>query len=390
MVSFDKLRAFQDSLSEIGIGGNDLAIYLDSRPVYRYFSGFQNIEEQIPVNPGTYYRMFSMTKPITAVAALQLFEEGAFLLSDPVADYLPEFANVNVRATDENGKEVIRPAAEIMRVSDLFKMTAGFDYNLNSPSLTALYSRTGNQFTTREFMEALAKEPLAFEPDSHWEYSLCHDVLAALVERVSGVRYADYVQERIFTPLNMKSASFHPTKGQEMNYCIRYYKDPENGLLKRGDQTNPYQLSPNMDSGGAGSSMTVDDYARFACALTNKGFSKETGARILAPSTVDLMRTNTLDAVQLHDLYRSSPFHKRWGFGWGLAVRTLYDKAAAGTVASPGIFGWSGAWGTFVVMDPEKKLTLVYGEQGVDTKSEYIHRRLENFMYLACEYEGIL
>ena len=371
MMNFERLRAFQDSLWERGIPGNDLAIYLDSKPVYRYFSGYQDIEAKIPINPNTLYKMFSMTKPVTCAAALKLCEEGKFHLNDFVDWYLPEFAGTK------------------MRIVHLFTMAAGLDYNLESPSLMDLYERTNCDFSTREFVEALAKEPLQFEPGTHWCYSLCHDVLGALIEVVSGKSFGEYLRENFFEPLGMKSATFHATPGQEMNYAIRYRKDPESGNFVRSDQSNPYQRSLRFESGGAGLSMTVDDYAKFACMLTRRG-TTEYGERILSSRTVDLMRTNFLNPTQIDDLWHSADDFHRWGLGWGLGVRTVYDKTAYGTFGADTAFGWGGAWGTYLTMDPENKLTLVYAEQAENTEGAYIQRRLESFMYEACEGEGLI
>ena len=384
-MNFKALSDFQDSLIDLGIGGNDCAVYVDGKQVYRHFSGWQNLEEGIKINDKTVYRMFSMTKPITCVAAMQLFEKGGFLLNDPVSDYLPEFANMKIRKILADGTETFVSAQKPMLVQHLFEMSAGLDYVLDAPPLLKLKEETNNLYTTREAARAIAQKPLLFEPGEHWFYSLGHDVIGALIEVISGEKFGDYLKNHIFEPLGMRESGFEMDKILADRICHRYGFD-ENGKFVRGCEENQYRLSKNFESGGAGLSMTVDDYARFACAMTNRGVSKD-GVRILAGRTVDLMRTNRLNQTQLDDLWRTPG---RAGYGWGLGVRTLYSPAVSGSATPIGEFGWGGAWGTYVIMDPSNKVTVVYAEQGVDTKGPYIQRRIRNIAYAALEYEGFI
>jgi len=385
-MDFKRVSEFQDGLKDLGIAGNDITIYVDGKEVYRHFSGYQNIEKNILVNKDTMYRMFSMTKPITCAAAMQLFEEGRFLLNEKVENYLPEFKDMMVQTLDYNGAPSLKPAQKKMEIQHLFQMGAGLTYNLQTAPLKELYEKTNYDYTTEEFVKAIAKSPLIYEPGEHWYYSLAHDVLARLVEVWSGMTFGEYVQKHIFDPLEMTSATFHLTDEDRSKLCLRYGFD-ENGKFVLGDQRNEYQLSPRLESGGAGSSMTVDDYAKFAWAMTNGGVGLN-GNRILASRTIDLMREDTLNDKQYEDLFTSG--EAREGYSYGLGVRTMYDKAASGSASPVGEFGWGGAWGTFTLMDPENKLCLVFGEQGVDTQSVYIQRRLRNLAYAACEWEGLI
>lgn len=394
-MTFKEIQAFQDSLIGMGIGGNDLAICVDHKPVYRYMTGFQNMDHNIPTNRDTMYKMFSMTKPITCIAALQLFEKGVFLLNDPVAEYLPEFRDMKVRV-GKNPNEICAPETEAVEVRDavhqieiqhLFTMTAGLDYNLQSEPLQELEARTGGQYSTAEFIRAVAKSPLMYEPGTHWAYSLAHDVIGRLIEVWSGMSFGEYLQKNIFDPLGMKTASFHPAKELRERYMIRCDFGEDGKTLVPGEQQNPYQISPNMESGGAGLSMTVDDYAKFTSTLANRGIS-ENGERIIAGRTIDLMKENFLDPQQYRDIFASSTL--RQGYGYGLGVRTLHSRAAGGAAGPVGEFGWGGAWGTYMLADTDNRLAIVYGEQGVDTKGEYIQRRIRNLAYAALEWEGIL
>ena len=294
-MNWDILRQFQDGLADLGIAGNDLAVYVKGREVYRHFSGWQNMEKQIPITARTLYRMFSMTKIVTCAAALQLMEEGRFLMNDPVSDYLPEFGQMRVRR--ENGTVTL--AEKPLLIHHLFTMTSGIDYDLKSPELLKALEKYGDQITTRQFAQAIAERPLQFEPGSHWLYGFSHDVLGALIEVLSGKRLSDYLKERIFDPLSIKEAWFRAPRDRMADMCLRYGRDKD-GNWHLADQENHHQPGEQFESGGGGLIMTVDDYARFACALTAGGTAQD-GTRILAGRTVDLMRTNTLNPTQMED-----------------------------------------------------------------------------------------
>ncbi len=394
-MTFQDIRSFQDSLFSMGISGNDLAIYVDHKPVYRYMTGFQNIEKNIPTNRDTMYKMFSMTKPITCTAALQLFEKGVFLLNDRVMDYLPEFADMKVRigknpngiCTPDMEAVEVRDAVRKIEIQHLFTMTAGLDYNLEAEPLQKLAAQTDGQYSTAEFIRAVAESSLMYEPGTHWAYSLAHDVIGRLIEVWSGMSFGEYLQKNIFDPLEMKTASFHPKKELRERYMIRCGFGEDGKTIVPGEQQNPYQISSKMESGGAGLSMTIDDYAKFACTLANRGVS-ENGVRIIAGRTIDLMKENFLDPQQYRDIFGSSTL--RQGYGYGLGVRTLYSRAESGAVGPVGEFGWGGAWGTYMLADTDNNLAIVYGEQGVDTKGDYIQRRIRNLTYAALEWEGII
>ncbi len=380
-MNWNALRHFQDSLQDLGIAGNDLAVYVKSEPVYRYCTGWQNREKQIPISERTLYRMFSMSKLITCAAALQLLEEGAFLMNDPLSDYLPEFSRMLVK---QEGA-FPRPAENPLLIHHLFTMTSGIDYDLDAPEIVRALEKYGDQISTRQMARAIAEKPLQFEPGSHWLYGLSHDVLGALIEAVSGKRFSDYLRERIFEPLDMKDTWFREPKDRSGDVCLRYGLDNQ-GKWILSDQQNHLQPGSQFESGGAGLTMTVDDYARFACALTAGGIGKN-GGRILAGRTVGLMRTNTLGPVQLNDFWQTSA---RQGYGYGFGVRTMMDPAVSGSPTPAGEFGWGGAWGSYTLLDPVTHVTIVYAEQAEDTKGPFIQRRLRNMVYAALEWEGCL
>ena len=390
------IEQFQESLKDIGIAGNDLAIYVKGREVYRYMTGYQNIEKGIRTNRDTMYKMFSMTKPITCAAALQLFEKGKFLLNEPLCDYLPEFKQMKVRVGKEPGaicldteeEQTLKDAENLIEIQHLFEMGAGLDYALETEQILALAKRTDWKFTTAEFVKAIADRPLVYEPGTHWVYSLAHDVIGRLIEVWSDMRFGDYVKKNIFEPLGMTTATFHTTEEQNEHLMLRYGFGEDGKTFELGDQVNHYQMSPNLDSGGAGSSMTVDDYGKFAMAMANRGVGAN-GERILAGRTIDLMKENFLTPEQNRDMFESSK--SREGYGYGLGVRTLVDRAVCGDAGPKGAeFGWGGAWGTYTCFDTADNVALVYAEQAVDTQSVYIQRRIRNMVYAALEWEGLI
>ena len=375
-----QLARFQDGLSAMGIAGNDLAVCLNGKMVYRHCTGWQDIGQGIPIMEQTLYRMFSMTKLITCAAALQLWEQGGFLMNDPVADYLPEFARMTVREGD-----TLREAAQPVLIQHLFSMTSGIDYDLGCPEILRAMEQHGEGITTRQLVRAIAEKPLQFEPGTHWLYGLSHDVLGALIEVVSGQRFSDYLREHILEPLGMHSTWFREPGERRKDVCIRYGLDAE-GAWHRADQGNPLQPGEQYESGGAGLTMTVDDYVRFSCAMTARGKSRE-GVRILAGRTVDLMCRNCLNEQQLQDMWQTPA---RQGYGYGFGVRTMLSPAMSGSPTDMGEFGWGGAWGSYTLLDPDSGVTIVYAEQAEDTKSPYIQRRLRNMVYAALDWEGLL
>ena len=379
-----RLMEFQDSLEDMGIAGNDLAIYVDDREVYRYIRGMSHIEPNVPLGAGTLYRMYSMTKPVTCAAAMRLYEEGRFLMNDPVSEYLPEFSSMAVARQTSRGVEIL-PAHEPVLISHLFNMTSGIDYDMEHAFVKEALEKYGDEITTRQIVKAIACKPLLFEPGSHWMYGLNHDVLGALIEVITGKSFSAYLQEAIFDPLDMHDTWFREPEERTKDVCGRYGKNAD-GAWAEYSSDNVLQPGKRFESGGAGLTMTVDDYARFACAMTRKGLGVN-GERILAGRTVDLMRSNTLNDALLADMWETPT---RVGYGYGYGVRTLVDASMSGSPSSVGEFGWGGAWGSYTLMDPDNRVTIVYAEQAYDTKGPFIQRRLRNLAYSYLEWEGLI
>ena len=387
IISFDDLKAYQDSLQKYGVAGNDLAVYVNFKPVYRYMTGWQNMEERRQITKDTVYKMYSMTKPVAVTAAMQLYECGLFQLDDELSRYLPEFTNMQVYEKSAVGTTRIVPAKEPIRIRHLFEMTAGFDYSKDSEEMKQWISQANSNHTLADFTKLLARLPLQFEPGTHWLYGTSHDVLARFVEVLTGMTIGEYMKKYIFDPIGMASATFHMTAEQERNLCV-HYKLGSNGNLERETNYVSMYCGPRMEGGGAGLVMTVDDYAKFTAMLTNRGVA-ENGERILAGATVDLIRTNRLTAGLLEDYVNVFPSCA--GYGYGLGVRTLIDRAQNGALSPLGEFGWSGALGTYMSADPTNKVAFVHAMQATkDENRPRIRKAIQSLVYAALEYEGIL
>ncbi|MEC0125275.1 serine hydrolase domain-containing protein [Paenibacillus pabuli] len=374
-MDFKPLASFMDRITSWRIPWAEVLVLHQNDTVFHYRSGLANLEEKTPIGDGAIFNLYSMTKIMTCVAALQLVERGQLLLSDPISDYLPEYAEMTVKKTLSNGEVRLEKATRVITVRDLFTMTAGFSYDVGSPSIQEAVKSTNGTLPTRDFAKALSKEPLLFEPGTHWNYSMCHDVLGALVEVVSGRRFGTYLREEITAPLGMNDTAFDLNDEQQARLIPQYVYNDELEKAVRMDG-NGFRVGTELESGGAGLLSTVSDYALFLNALTGRGTSPE-GVRILSQASVDLMRTD-----HLNDMTRSDySWDHMNGYGYGLGVRTHISKSGSGSLSSLGEFGWSGAAGCMAIIDPDSELTVMYAQHLLNNQEPYIHRRLRNIVY---------
>ncbi len=332
---FEHTKKFCDSFLPLGLPGFDLAVYKDGKCVLRHRNGYRDLENKIPMNGEERYNIYSCSKVITCTAAMQLWERGMFSLEDKLSDYMPEFAEMSVKT--ESG--IIKAEKPIL-IRHLFEMTAGFSYHCQSPSLKQACTDTHGRCPTRDVMKYLAKEPLLFEPGDRWEYSLCHDVLAALVEVISGVPFYEYVQTNIFTPLGMCDSTFLLSDAALDSIAPQYRF--ENGCaVNVGKPIVNYKLGCEYASGGAGCISTVDDYMKFLEGL-------RTGV-LLKPETVSYMKEDRLTEHQKRT-YWSRDTH-----GYGLGVRCpMGDERYVD-------FGWGGAACAYLAVDTENSISLYFG-----------------------------
>ncbi|MFK0521840.1 serine hydrolase domain-containing protein [Paenibacillus illinoisensis] len=374
-MDFKPLASFIDRITSWRIPWAEVMVIHQNNTVFHYRNGYANLEENTPITDGAIFNLYSMTKIMTCVAALQLVERGHMLLSDPVSDYMPEFAEMNVKKIMPNGEVRLEKATRAITVRDLFTMTAGFSYDVGAPSIKEAVQSTDGKLPTREFAKAIAKEPLLFEPGTHWNYSMCHDVLGALIEVVSGRRFGTYLQEEITGPLGMNDTVFDLNDEQQSRLIPQYAYNDELEKAIRMDG-NGFRVGSELESGGAGLLSTVRDYALFLNALTGRGTSPE-GVRILSQASVELMRTDHLNEMTRPDY----SWDHMGGYGYGLGVRTHISKSESGSLSPHGEFGWSGAAGCMAIIDPDSGLTVMYAQHLLNSQEPYIQRRLRNVVY---------
>lgn len=346
---FEKTKALCDSFLDMGIPGFDLMVCKDGECVLRYMNGYSDRENQIRMSGKELYNIYSCSKPITCVAAMQLWEKGLFSLDDKLSDYMPEYAQMTVK-TDKG----IVPAQNPIRIHHLFEMTSGLNYDVQSPSLRRLRENTNGTCPTREVARAIANEPLSFDPGAQYLYSLAHDVLAALVEIWSGQKFEVYVKEHIFTPLSMTHSDFLLPLEEYQKvvplYCTSNIKLHPNGNVPM------YRLGSEHASGGAGCVSTVEDYMKFIEEL-------RTGERLIKRDTLRLMTTQRLTKDQLATF--TLPTH---GFGLGMRV-----PRGDGLRSD---FGWGGAAGAYMALDIPNGISLYYVQHVTASPNQTLRPRI--------------
>lgn len=370
---FSALRDYISYITEvIGVPSAAITVWRGHEELFFCKSGVMDRKTNEPIRRDALYYMYSCSKVVTCVAAMQLFERGKFLLLDPVGNYLPEYADVRVG----HGGYTVPPKSPML-IRDLFTMSSGLTYNLATVQINDVAVSTGKRCPTREVVKAIAASPLSFDPSTRYLYSLSHDVLAALVEVISGMRFSDYVKKNIFDPLGMKDSCFHIENIDISRMAAQYRYNEKTKLAEQIPLTNSYVIGTEYDSGGAGIISSLDDYIRFADALACRG-TGATGARIISPSTIDLMRENQLDPLRMEDFHRA--FTQFRGYGYGLGVRTLIDRTA-GSLSPLGEFGWGGAAGAYLLADPSNELSICYVQHMLNNQERIIHPRLRNITY---------
>jgi len=320
-------------------------------------AGTYGLDDDRPIGKDALFRLYSMTKPITTVAAMMLYEDGAFQLGDPVAKYLPEFAEQKLL---RNG-ELVEPASP-MTIEQLMSHSAGLVYGYYTDNPVDLAYREAKLFESAnldEFVDKLAGLPLRFEPGSRYHYSVATDVLGAIVERLSGMTLEEYFNERIFTPLGMHDTYFNVPDDKLDRVASNHYWDAEAGRMAviPPERTRPVQ-GVTLFSGGGGLLSTAMDYMIF-CEMLRQGGSYN-GARILGPKTVQYMTISHLtDKVRNNGASEYPASHLYPGHSFGLGFTVITDAGQAQVISSNGAFSWGGAANTKFWIDPQEDLVAV-------------------------------
>lgn len=369
---FERVAALlkEDFCEKRGLPACEVAIYQNHKELYRYSYGYNDLEKTEPLKPNSLYFLYSATKPVTVTAAMRLIEEGKLSLDDEVAKYLPAYGKAFI---EQDGKRI--PIKNKMLIRHLFTMTAGLDYFLNGEELQAVLKQYGEKTTTRQIVDTFPLRPLHFEPGTRFEYSLCHDVLAAVIEVVSGMSFGEYLSKTIFKPLAMTNSGLKNTPEVREKMATLFSRDTGELLVR--EKKNVFVKSEAYESGGAGLISCVEDYAKFADTLACGGTTAD-GYQLLKPETIDLIRSVQLPPEAVANAYCCAPGQ---GYGYGFGVRTrVTSEGGAGPM---GEFGWDGAAGAYVLIDPENKLSIFFATQhlGWPGVLKHGHSELRNLVY---------
>jgi CubicO group peptidase (beta-lactamase class C family) len=342
------------------IPGAVVAIARRGKLVYFEAFGYRDKVAGVPMTIDTIFNIASMTKPMTAVAALQLYEQGRLLMDDPVAKYFPKFADMKVAVLDAKGESIVAtvPAARKITIQDLYRHTSGLIYGgRGSTAVHKLYPAgsgpAAGALSGVEFLDKLAAQPLLHQPGAVWDYGFGLDVLGLVVEQLSEQTLGGYLRDNVLKPLGMADTYFLIPADKAQRYAKALPNDPDTGQ----PQSLMALTQPSkFECGGGCAASTASDYLRFALMLMNKGQYRD--GRVLARKTVDYMLSNQLGPEVRNLIGNADPTRADYGFGLGLAVRTT--PGIARTMGSVGDFSWPGASGTNWWADPREELAVVF------------------------------
>jgi CubicO group peptidase (beta-lactamase class C family) len=380
--------------------GTQLLIYRRGKVVHSAVQGFADLERKVPVKDDTIFRIYSMTKPITSVAFMMLFEEGRVALDEPVSKYIPEWKNLGVFQAG-NGPFLTRPPSRPMLIVDLLRHTSGLTYgfqqrtNVDAAYRAKKIGEVEKAGTLQGMIEDLASIPLEFSPGEAWNYSVATDVIGYLVGKISGMPFEHFVKQRILDPLGMTDTDFFvaPAKAHRLAAC--YSADPQGGMnfnaverkssltLQDDPAKSSFLTRPSLISGGGGLCSTAGDYLTFCRALLHGGELE--GVRLLGPKTLALMTSNHLpDGRDLPAMSRSLFSEASYnGIGFGLGFSVTMDPAKTLIPGSRGEYAWGGAATTSFWIDPAEELIAIFMTQLLPSSTYPIRRELRTMIYSA-------
>ncbi|MFC8423427.1 serine hydrolase domain-containing protein [Streptomyces sp. NPDC057236] len=382
-------RHFARRVDEGGLPGFLVAVARDGRVAHLTAYGARDVAAGLPVESDTLWRIYSMTKPVTAVAALMLVEEGRLSLDDPVGRHLPAFARPRVYESGSGDGVRTRPPAGPLLVRHLMTHTAGLTFAFyHSHPVDALYRAAGLESSVApgadlaETTEVYARLPLQFDPGTQWNYSVASNVLGRIIEVVSGRPLDVFLAERIFRPLGMTDASFEVTDEQAERLAEMYGESDDGGIEPIPGL--PLRGRPRFLSGSGGMVASAHDFHRFMELLRRRG--ELDGTRLLSPATVDLMTRNHLPGGADLRAFGSRPAHDvpgNEGVGFGLGVSVVVDPSRTQAPSAPGSYGWSGVATTTFWVDPGRDLTVQFYTQVRPGSSHTVFRDLKRLVHEA-------
>jgi CubicO group peptidase (beta-lactamase class C family) len=374
------------------IAGCQVSVARHGHLAYAKSFGMMDIERAKPMADDTIFRIYSMSKPITSVALMTLYEQGYFQLNDPVSRYVPSWKNHRVWVSGEGADLVTEAPARPITFRDVLSHTAGLTYGGGLPGvgithpIDKIYRElkirsSGTTDTMVEFMDKLSKVPLRFQPGTAWQYSLATDVCGALVEIISGKPLAQYLSEVIFQPLGMTDTAFWVAPEKQSRFAANYERGPDKKLKLIDDPgTSAYNTEPAFKSGGGGLTGTSADYLRF-CEMLRRGGELD-GHRVLGPRTLEIMHMNHLpgdkDLTQVALAGFSETANEGVGFGLGFA--STMSQVATGGLGT-GDYYWGGAASTIFWVDPKEDLCLVFMTQLMPSGTFNFRGQLKNIIY---------
>jgi len=328
--------------------------------------GVRSLATGAPMTRDTIVRLYSMSKPITGVAMMMLFEDGRWQLDDPITKFVPEFKALKVMtAADADGRRSIQDMKRPPTMRELMSHTAGFGYGLGDQHPVDKLYREKSVLSANglaDMIKRTAEIPLMFQPGTKWSYSSAVDIQGYIVEKLSGQKFGEFLQQRIFTPLKMTDTAFYVSRDKAARLAAVYAGNPKTGKIEEvkelfGMPMPTYLEPPSMESGGGGLVGTIGDYARFAQMIANKG--ELDGARLLSPASVEMMGTNMIpkDVLVASNGVGAARFNEAVGFGLDFMV--VNDPRAAGTLEGKGSMSWGGAAGTWFWVDPTNDVIFV-------------------------------
>jgi CubicO group peptidase (beta-lactamase class C family) len=341
--------------------------------------GLRDRENAIPMTEDTIFRIYSMTKPITAVAALTLWEQGKFHMNDDITKYLPELSNLKVYVSGKGEDMVLEDAKYPIRMIDLFLHTAGFSYGFTGSEVDNLYRNSPiglGKVDRSTVLQELAKLPLNHQPSTQWHYGVNTDVLGFVVERITGMKLGEYMQQTIFDPLKMEDTGFY-VKPENVSRFAEVYGPGEKGetILVTDEPLGDYLSDPDIHNAGGGLTSTMRDYFTFTQMLLNNG--ELNGVRILGRKTVEYMRTNHLPENLVP--YQADA----QGEGYGLAMSVTVDADHVRFMSSTGNYGWGGAASTYFRIDPKENMIMISMAQFLPIGFHPYHDDFRNVVYQA-------
>ncbi|NLZ47062.1 MAG: serine hydrolase [Clostridiales bacterium] len=370
------------------LAGASVAIRKDGDIVFSNSYGMADIEKNIKMEMDTIIRLFSLTKPITAVATMILFERGLIDLYHPVKWYIKSFENPMV---SKNGE--VKPAGRDIFIKDLLNMTSGISYPDQFTDSGRLMDKLFNDIQadtekgvktgTVQFMERAGEIPLTFSPGDSWQYGLSADVLGAIIETVSGKSYGDFLKDEIFIPLEMVDTDFYVPEEKLKRFAQIYDYNWDDGTLDIFKYiflgVGNYHIKPSFESGGAGLVSTLNDYGRFAQMLANGGTLD--GVKILGKKTVDFLASNQITPEQ-SKVYN---WESCRGYGYGNLMRVLVDQSGGQTNADLGEFGWDGWAGDYAVINKTENLVIQLFIQSCGAGTSDLARKIRAVTYSAID-----